>query len=300
MYPVVSVLTRHRGISGPTIAVDRRTDDSSIVTVEHNYGELTLLPDLIWGFLLSSDSGLLTKIIRTGKKLESLCVVNASSTAADADAFSSILNEGNHSGLRGWKIVNTGTIDPFTLRWGSAVFTHAGTRYIQFWLIDTQGVVSENRRRQYDSPKIVFAKISNRIEAAFDSTGDFASVNTNFAFVRRVEGYYYLGLLNSWLMTWVYERYFGALRMGGGYLQFQAPQLRVLPCVKFDAGDRRMIEIATLARAMSEDTAGRDVGEETIDRLVLEIYGLNEADVALVKYSRAGADSGERRRRVRA
>ncbi len=45
-----------------------------------------------------------------------------------------------------------------------------------------------------------------------------------------------LAILNSDLMSVLYGAYFGALIMSGGYFQFQAPQLRVLPIrqVSFD------------------------------------------------------------------
>jgi hypothetical protein len=39
----------------------------------------------------------------------------------------------------------------------------------------------------------------------------------------------YGAIFNSTLLRWVYEGYFGALRMSGGFMQVQAPQLRVLP-----------------------------------------------------------------------
>ena len=93
---------------------------------------------------------------------------------------------------------------------------HSGWQVERPYLFDDIEIVSENRRRQYGSPKIIFAKVAKRLEAAFDITGEMAAVNVNFTFVQDDEGFFYLGLLNSQLMNWIYAQYFGALRMSGG------------------------------------------------------------------------------------
>ncbi len=66
--------------------------------------------------------------------------------------------------------------------------------------------------------------------AAADPDGVYAALNANFICIDDPGTIdYYSALFNSRLMRWIYAGYFGALRMSGGYLQVQAPQLRVLP-----------------------------------------------------------------------
>jgi hypothetical protein len=129
-------------------------------------------------------------------------------------------------------------------------------------------------------PKLIFAKVARRIEAAFDEKGEFASSNTNFAFVDESKGFFYLVVVNSTLLTWIYEQYFGALRMGGGYLQFQAPQLRCLPVPRFDAANETMMQIANIGREYL-----RTGDSELLNRaeaLTYQLYGLTAEDVARV------------------
>jgi hypothetical protein len=54
-------------------------------------------------------------------------------------------------------------------------------------------------------------------------------MNTNFVLPGQVNLFALAALFHSRLLTWIYEGYFGALRMGGGFMQVQAPQLRVVP-----------------------------------------------------------------------
>ena len=71
--------------------------------------------------------------------------------------------------------------------------------------------------------------MAKKIEAFFDEEGDYASANTNFVYDSAYSLYCLTSILNSNLLTTIYGGYFGALIMSGGYFQFQAPQLRVLP-----------------------------------------------------------------------
>ncbi len=89
--------------------------------------------------------------------------------------------------------------------WGIQVLTRQGKQFREPVLSKRLAVVSENRRSQYSTPKLVFAKVALRIEALVDSEGDYAALNTNFA----LEGDHstrlmFLGAVcNSNLLSWV-------------------------------------------------------------------------------------------------
>src|ERR1039457_4610046 len=83
----------------------------------------------------------------------------------------------------------------------------------------------------YNSPKIIFAKMAKRCEAFYDVRGDYASIITNCIYgplsdpgdLPMVAAF-----CGSKAFMFLYHQLFGALRMSGGYFQFQAPQLRVI------------------------------------------------------------------------
>ena len=240
VYPVISIIQRGQNNERYPIRVDQLVPEQ-IKTFLHTSDLLKSFPDYIWGFLLAEETELLQKLTRFSERLGSVSVskVNATSTTSEADSYGPYITE--EAGLRtedGWKVVNTGLIERFIALWGVKILTHQGQQYSRPILPKQAPVVSENRFEQYSTPKLIFAKMALRIEAFVDREGNYASMNTNFALElsggARVQ---FLGAVcNSRLLSWVYEQYFGALRMSGGYYQFQAPQLKVLPMrrISFD------------------------------------------------------------------
>jgi len=282
VYPVVLIYTWKKKVR-PKILEINKFQNSQIARRTCNYEALRILPENLWGFLLEEGYELLEKIKNKTVILCEDCGVNASSTATEADNFSPLIREMTGEKINGWPIVNTGTIDPFKFLWGEVPFTNKGNKYLKPFLFDDKEIISNNRRKQYSSPKIIFAKVAKRIEAAFDFEGKYSSINTNFVFVEGDKGFYYLGLLNSNLLTWVYGQYFGALRMSGGYLQFQAPQLRILPVVKYNNSNPLSRKIVKIVKNIINKTTEIDVLIKELNTTVYEIYGLNTDDIILIE-----------------
>ena len=140
----------------------------------------------------------------------------------------------------------------------------------------------------YMSPKIIFAKIGIRAEVFMDETGAFASLNTNCVYDPK-PGYslkFLLGLCNSRLFTVIYELLFGSLRMSGGYMQFQAPQLRVMPIPSAGDEDQQYItsrvdEILTIKK--SDPAANTSELEKEIDEKVFDLYDLTPEEREIVR-----------------
>lgn len=83
-----------------------------------------------------------------------------------------------------------------------------------------------------------------------------------------------------------YEQFFGALRMSGGYYQFQAPQIRVIPIRKPDKKTEKAVEdlVDRILAAKAKD-ADADVSalEQEIDELVYALYALTPEEIQIVK-----------------
>lgn len=196
-------------------------------TIHQDSEHLGSLPDKIWGFLISEYLPLILKAQSISSYLSNISTVRASSTTSEADAYEKALT--NSDGSNNMKYVNTGLIDRYTILWGEIPLTHKRKSFINPYLQLGSSLVPKERVKQYRNPKIIFAKIAKRIEACLDQVGEYASANTNFVYDSPYGLRYLLAILNSQLINRIYEGYFGALRMSGGYFQFQAPQLKVLP-----------------------------------------------------------------------
>jgi hypothetical protein len=228
---------------------------------------LSILPENIWAFLLLDDADLLIAIADRCRPTEEHPDLEpvASTTAAEADEFGTHLAELHLSPTPGWKVLNTGIIEPYAPVWGLERMYSGGTAYLRPVLPRQTASVPQRRKDQYGSAKLIFSKLCKQLTAAIDSDGVFAGLNVNFI-VGDIDSIdLYGAIYNSSVMRWVYEGYFGALRMSGGYMQVQAPQLRVLPlpAIVFDQAAHSQDPLLTEIKAL-----GRDRRLVEVDRVV--------------------------------
>ena len=216
IYPIIVTLTK-----------EIRRSDYSFTSCDKNKivrtfmsSQLVTLPDLIWGFVLSSNYGLTRKMITQCEPITNVCRVNATSTASEADDFHDFITETD-----GLKLINTGTIDPFASLWGIESLVDKGCKYFHPYLPNNKNILGENRYKMYNSPKIIVSKMSLTLEGFLDVEGKYASINTNCFHTFRIRPEILLGWIHSKAFHYIYECFFEGLKMSGGYLPFTAPYL---------------------------------------------------------------------------
>jgi hypothetical protein len=186
--------------------------------------KLNILEESILGFLLNDKLSITQKVISQGLALTNAGAINATSTAKEADDYAPLIMEDPS----GYKLINTGTIDPFYTTWGNNTLTKQGKQYLTPYLPNNDPRISANRHNLYSSPKIIISKIGLKCEAFYDSNGEYASIDTNCIHSFK-DGYlpeYVLCWLNSKLYNYMFECFFDGLRMSGGYLLYSSPNLR--------------------------------------------------------------------------
>jgi hypothetical protein len=292
VYPVISLLSKNADpvekihILQPNHRSMVDFDVSQFYAVDIDYQMLQMLPESIWGFILSNHIELLSKLIIGADPLANLGEVNATSTAAEADEYGTfITNQGEGDTI---KIINTGTIDKYTSLWGVKKMTHAHQSFITPYLPIKKAGVNERRQRMYKSPKIIFAKMAKICEAYIDVDGEYASINTNcFYSPRQGTSLKFIGAFcNSKVFQFLYQQFFGALRMSGGYFQFQAPQLRVIPVKRVSQEQQQpVVKLVDRILAAKRADARADVSalEAEIDAHVYRLYGLTAEEIAVVE-----------------
>jgi len=297
VYPVITIIQKTKPKREYTIITEKilseNVEDRTICKVSSK--NLTSLPNSIWGILLSNNVDLIEKIFQKGEPLENVAKVQATSTAAEADEYSKHINE-NKEGL---PIINTGTIDRYSTTYGVTKFMNKGVRLKKPCLDISQ--ISESRKKLYTNPKIIISKLALRVEGFLDNEGAYASINTNCIHSPKSDFSikYLAGIINSKLISFIYSELFSGLRMSGGYFQFQAPQLRVLPIVKISEEAQNKIstlvnKIVSLNKRLNELKDKRTdekykIEEKVkktdaeIDELVYKLYGLSEKEIKIVE-----------------
>ena len=291
VYPVISIIKNTKQsdnlvVLQPLDNFAKTFQARKFIPIHIEKDVLQLLPENLWGFFLSNQVELLQKLIQNSEELQSLGNVNATSTASEADEYGRfITNDTQGNDLR---VINTGTIDKWTSLWGIAQMTHARNQYTTPYLSLEKANVNPRRQSIYRSPKIIFAKIAKNCEAFFDHNGEYASINTNCFYNpnKNVSLEFIAAICNSKMFMFLYEQLFGALRMSGGYFQFQAPQLRVMP-IKTPSSDlnTRIIKLVKQILALKDSSPEADTSalEAQIDVLVYGLYGLTEEEIVVVE-----------------
>ena len=138
--------------------------------------------------------------------------------------------------------------------------------------------VSRNRRELYSTPKILIAKMALRFEGFVDRRGEYAALNCNC--VSAPEHGWTIDalalILHSSVVAFAYKQYFDGLRMSGGYLPFQAPQLKTIPIPVVGSGIVKNLDVlgrlrATAALATEADAISSFLADLS-DACVMESY----------------------------
>ncbi len=223
-YPVISFLKNKEKENYEVTTGSFDEVSKQIIESKFPSKKLDVLEDYILGFLLNDKLRITEKIINQSESLENVGKINATSTASEADNYSKLITEDSE----GYKLINTGTIDPYSTTWGISQLTDKGKKLLKPVLPKKSEKISENRHNLYSAPKIIIAKIGLKCEAFYDENGEYSSINTNciHSFSQNFLPEYIQCWINSKLYNYMFECFFDGLRMSGGYLLFSAPNLR--------------------------------------------------------------------------
>ncbi|MCL1938304.1 MAG: Eco57I restriction-modification methylase domain-containing protein [Candidatus Azobacteroides sp.] len=223
-YPVITFLKNKESYLSYDIECGKFDETTKeLISQKMNSNKLSLSADSIWGFLLNDKLTITQKVISKSCSLKETGLINATSTAKEADDYSTLINE-----TAGYKLINTGTIDAYSNMWGISHLVDKGKKYLNPFLPKDSNTISSNRHKLYSSNKIIIAKIGLTCESFYDELGEYASINTNciHSFSQDFLPEYILCWLNSKLYNYTFECLFDGLRMSGGYLLYSAPNLQ--------------------------------------------------------------------------
>lgn len=276
VYPVISVIQKQKPRGAYDIRLCLPASKASQFEAEgylellQTSDSLTLLTENLWGFLLSPNLKVLKSLLDRCTTLDAIARVCATTTAAEADELGRTLRP---FPSEGWKTLNTGTIDPFSNHWDSQAIRHQKKSIVRPILPDGPNV-SRNRRELYSAPKILVAKMALRFEGFVDRHGEYAALNCNCVSAPK-HGWTIDALaliLHSSVVAFAYKQYFDGLRMSGGYLPFQAPQLKTIPIPVVGSGIVENLDVLGRLRATTASATEASFLADLSDACVMECY----------------------------
>ena len=189
------------------------------------------------------------------------------------------------------KVIQTSNIKRYYIEWKG--------EYIE------KDIYSFNAINEFLKNKIVIARVTKKIQAAYDKNNYFVG-KSSLLTVIKIEPYFLLGLLNSKLINYIYSVKFENTHMSGGYLRYDIPYLKSIPIINIDFSNKhekaqhdkmvelvdRMLELNKRVHFEGISTQEKKILEQQIsltdkeiDRLVYELYGLTEEEIKIVEES---------------
>ncbi|MGH7691192.1 MAG: Eco57I restriction-modification methylase domain-containing protein [Candidatus Dormibacteria bacterium] len=299
VYPVVPLLISAKPGPADKLAVsvgDKvvRTNVRPVASIARSV--LGSMPDLLWSFATRDGLDTFSRIVQTGRALETIADVSGSSTVAEGSAFPASLAPlavGSSLPREAAKFVVTGSISRFTQRWATHPISYMHKRYTRP-ILRLDGAVPQRRRAQALAPKLILAKVTKAPRGFADYKGEYAAGYCTYVFPQEgISASALIGILNSSLMAFAAQLLYGALAMSGGFISFLPPQLRRLPiCPLTDTGSVMALEavvreLERLHPALLEVQSERDRtrlkrdaarAEAEMNELVYGLYGLGDAD----------------------
>ena len=161
--------------------------------------------------------------------------------------------------------------------------------------------------QEFEKPKIIYAEIATRGQFTFDSNSFFSDTTS---YIMGSDSEYLLGILNSKLFTFLFSNTSSEIR--GGFFRWKRQYISPIPIRMLDLSNstdkaihdhithlvKSMLalhkQLASANSVSQREIIQRqiDATDAEIDRLVYELYGLTEEEIAVVEG--AGGETGKK------
>lgn len=271
------VIAHRRAPTGSATVVDTvRVARANSDVLRANPGPAT------WAPLLSPFASVLSRISANWPAIGDAFDVQASAAAGEAYEIREFVTEAEPD--NGWRLLTTGSIDPFVSLWSEIPTRYLKAKYTTPWV--PRAAVRARRAALYDKPKVIVAGLSKVLEAVLDSDGSYAGAVATIAITTKPETSTaalerICAFVNSWLGRAQFLALHGAQALGGGSVQVTKGKLAAL---RFPPGllEAHFADTLSAGKHGLESTpavaAGERDWEATIFRLAWGAEWIDTAD----------------------
>ena len=225
---------------------------------------------------------------KTLKDVNNIEIIGAA-TVTESYKIKEILKD-KQSLQESFKVINTGTIDPYTSLWGLSPMQYIKKRY-NYPRIEKQDLLKINPRRvkQAESNKIIVAGMSKNIEAVYDFGEILAGKSTTIILYPNTDYLkVILALLNSKLISFLTSTIYDSIKMSAGYLNIGIREIESIPIPEMSkSSQQKLIELVDIIIAKKKENMLSDATtEETeINKLVYQLYDLTPEQIKIIEES---------------
>ncbi|KAA5548092.1 Eco57I restriction-modification methylase domain-containing protein [Adhaeribacter rhizoryzae] len=183
-----------------------------------NIVESELIDQNSLGLLLSNSSSILLKIKRIKTNFKDYIICENPFSTSEAYQLCDILIDSNNEKEEFFKLINTGTIDPYISLWGTKQTTYLKSRYLHpIAKLNDLNKLFPRRVQQIKSRKLIITGM-RYLECFFDIDGEYIAGKSTLIIKEVKEDNYLLfcALLNSKLISFFIKESYSSLGIDGG------------------------------------------------------------------------------------
>ncbi|MBO5627938.1 MAG: Eco57I restriction-modification methylase domain-containing protein [Aeriscardovia sp.] len=221
--------------------------------------------------------------ISSYRQLKELPVeVLGAATVADAYEIKNLVQD--DCCIEGFKLVNSGTIDPYVTYWGVKQCRYLKDSYVYPKVPSAKlKTYSSVRYKQASSTKIIVASMTTKYEASLDVVGEYiAGKSTTIIIGDKNELYKLTAIINSKLASYWLNIVFNSLKMSGGAINIGKNELQILPIPECEYNFESLVQ-KIIDKKTSSHSSDTSALESEIDRIVYQLYGLTGEEIAIVE-----------------
>lgn len=242
-----------------------------------------------WGVLLSNALKLILKIKDNAKQIGDYFTVENPFTTSEAYELKELI-EDKRDLKNAFKLINTGTIDPYVSLWGNKTTSYLKGKY-KYPMIN-KNLFKEKFPRRYgqaDSYKIIITGM-RYFEAYLDSKKEYIAGKSTIIIKERNESLKnLLGYLNSKLLFFYIKSAYSALGIGGG-INFSKDMVIELPYRKIPQKVGELVDqiLSITQNIKFLDEQGKqnkvNIIKREIDNLIYDLYELTPDEIKTIEH----------------
>lgn len=245
--------------------------------------------DIYWDryFIAPKQLEVIIKISENTKLEKFNTPVLGAATVSDAYKLKKIVLEEKEAYGPYKKLINSGTIDPYTSLWGIKKTQYIKSSYERPVVeVEKIKISMPNRFNQSNSEKLIIAGMSKRLEVYYDDGQYVAGKSTTIILPSEQISLLYLNaLLNSKLISFWYQIYFSSLSLAGGYLRISNNEIKKIPIMVADGALQALLIDKAKEVNLNENLENQKIILKEIDELVMDLYKLNEEEKEIIRNS---------------
>lgn len=247
--------------------------------------------DINWDKYFSTKAEALDIIDKISKfpALDSIATVNGAATVGEAYLLKELIYECDGCDESTIKFINTGGIDKYKSFYGLEYIRYLKGKYMNPVVKSTDlKKMSIKRFEESQKNKIIIGGMNKVLECFFDEGNYLAGKSTTIVY-NNPQLKVITAILNSSLMSFYYAIFYNSMSLAGGFYRIGAPQIKALPIAlpNSKAVIEKIENLVDKAQAMLVDLDESNNEAQnilkTIDKMVYELYNLNNNEVSYIE-----------------